>query len=707
MFTTSRRPFLRAATVAVTALLALAGSPVPPASAAVTTDTFVTVIGGGDDEIGWSTRQLFHAGNATITATRQTYGLEVVADGGTNDTTFTFRLYAPATEVLAPGTYLDRFAAWSTTTGCGSTVESRVVVSDVAIAEDGTVQRFAATYEHLCSYGNTHPVVGQIAFGQPAVSDVLVAATRSEWGSEYPGTAGRSMPVWVVNRGDAAIEVGTPALGGAHAADYSLVSNGCGVLAAGAMCTVTLGFTPSAGGQRDATLALDAAGAREVALSGRGVPGHSAIHVYSDVGDRVGQGGQFHIVPPARTVFASGDPSQVAFAAPAADGGPDWTFVLGAPSGKTLTPGTTYSTVAGARLDALRWNSRCPQDPYGDERIGSFTVVEATFRDGTGKLETFAATFVQRCKSSTQALRGWIAWRAAEPNVPPPAANAPVSGLRPWVGRDTVSLTWTNPASPTFTHVIVRGAEGSVPPASTSQGFEVYVGPGSSAGLRALFPGSSYSFSVWARDLHGSLSPVRTTTVRGTTILLSATPVTRYGQYSTVSAKLLETATRRAVTNTTVDFLVRKKGSLAWSFYGTAYTDAYGVAKVSQRLNATYEWQAMFDGASLHLGSYAGPVTTTVTYAVAATLSATSVRRYASVTVKGAVSPARPGQYVYLQRYSAGAWRNVATIRLTSASAYSYVFRPSSAGTWQYRVYKPGDASLAAGASPTRTLTVT
>jgi hypothetical protein len=387
--------------------------------------------------------------------------------------------------------------------------------------------------------------------------------------------------------------------------------------------------------------------------------------------------------------------------------GNDWWLSFFAPTETTLVAGTTYSSDTGAVLSVSRWAHDCPSYYPQTSTVGTITVHEATFRDGTGALETFSASFTQTCRHATATLRGWVSWRATEANRPPTPADQPVSGLKAHPELDSIYLTWTNPTLD-FSHVVVRGAYGGTPPASPTAGFAVYTGQGSSTGISYLVPGASYAFTVFAFDTVGTRSSPRSIVARGTGIFLSANPATlTYGQYTTISAKLVESASRRAVTGRVVEFYVRKKGDVAFSWYKEAYTDGSGIARVHLNPAATYEWQAQFHGEAPHIGSTTGPLTVSVRHNVSGSLSATSVRRYGAVTVKGGVAPGRPGQYVYLQRYYNGAWRNAGTIRLTSASAFSYTFRPSTPGTWQYRVYKPGDSALAAGASPARSLTVT
>ena len=61
---------------------------------------------------------------------------------------------------------------------------------------------------------------------------------------------------------------------GTNAADFNVTSNGCGAVAAGTNCTITVVFTPSLLGAESATLNVLSAGITLTAtLTGTGVPG--------------------------------------------------------------------------------------------------------------------------------------------------------------------------------------------------------------------------------------------------------------------------------------------------------------------------------------------------------------------------------------------------------------------------------------------------
>jgi hypothetical protein len=118
----------------------------------------------------------------------------------------------------------------------------------------------------------------------PVAQPTTVAAASGEvdpasiaFGSIKKGTTGAPRTLLLKNTGNAPLTINEVAIGGVNAADFARVSGGadnCGTsLAAGASCTITLTFTPSAAGQRTGQLRIEnssADGVVLVSLSGSG-----------------------------------------------------------------------------------------------------------------------------------------------------------------------------------------------------------------------------------------------------------------------------------------------------------------------------------------------------------------------------------------------------------------------------------------------------
>ena len=115
--------------------------------------------------------------------------------------------------------------------------------------------------------------------GNPTVTAAPAAAVNPASLSFAATTIGQSaspLATTLSNTGNAALTVGTLSLSGAAAGDYAISGGTCAngtSLAAGASCTVQIGFKPSAAGARGASLVIAhnaTGGSSTVALSGTG-----------------------------------------------------------------------------------------------------------------------------------------------------------------------------------------------------------------------------------------------------------------------------------------------------------------------------------------------------------------------------------------------------------------------------------------------------
>lgn len=100
-----------------------------------------------------------------------------------------------------------------------------------------------------------------------STSALTASATSLTFGNQEVGTS-TTQQITLANNGS-----GTATLSAAASGDFSLPGNTCGSsLAAGASCTLTVGFTPTATGTRTGTLTIQSNGAAiSVALSGTGM----------------------------------------------------------------------------------------------------------------------------------------------------------------------------------------------------------------------------------------------------------------------------------------------------------------------------------------------------------------------------------------------------------------------------------------------------
>lgn len=107
-----------------------------------------------------------------------------------------------------------------------------------------------------------------------AVPGVSLTPTSLSFGDRGVGTPGPTQGVTLKNGGSATLNISSTSVVGSNARDFTIATNSCGVsLAAGASCTIALGFTPGAAGLRSGTLSIsdNAPGApHTVPLNGTG-----------------------------------------------------------------------------------------------------------------------------------------------------------------------------------------------------------------------------------------------------------------------------------------------------------------------------------------------------------------------------------------------------------------------------------------------------
>jgi hypothetical protein len=91
--------------------------------------------------------------------------------------------------------------------------------------------------------------------GAPAVS---FSPTSLTFGAQAIGTTSPPQSITVTNTGNASLFINSAATRGANPLDFTQVSDGCSglTLAAGASCTVSITFSPTASGARSATFIL-------------------------------------------------------------------------------------------------------------------------------------------------------------------------------------------------------------------------------------------------------------------------------------------------------------------------------------------------------------------------------------------------------------------------------------------------------------------
>lgn len=618
---------------------------------------------------------------------------------------------APAGERLTPGAYEN--AAESGTAGPGQPQISLTGFDDTScerqfgrftvhdITDD--LSRFWLTYERRCP-GLDAATFGEVRINVPTQPGLISTASRVEWPADYPGSA-REMHLELLNTGTEPIDLSAPEIAGDP--DFTVGQDNCATIAAAARCRIALRFTAVQAGDRVATLTLDPSGAAaiEVPLRGRGFPGNTVWQAFGDRGNSMLRG-SLSAAPGDGRFYVEGTTEQVRIQVWPANHF-QWALTFTAPAGGALSAGTTLRTGPGetGAMSVRSVGRTCTPGP------GNFTLHELEF-DEVGNVQSVAVTFEDRCLGDTGSLFGTLAIRAVSDPQPLPGfagrAPGPVFSLKALPAFDEVSLTWGALTPPDHAAMVVRGAEGTVAPATAAAGFAVpfsevrstyYVD--NTAVAKRLRPGVAHSFSVFVRDEEGLVSPPTSITVGASAVTLKAsTRTVRYWDQITFTG-MLRSAAGSAVPGQPVEVWCRVPGTTRLFHVGTATTGTGGAYRLTFGPGRIYEYFAFYDGsAAAGLGDVSSGVRVGVAMGVeAADNVGYSVLLGRSFKIGTVVGPSSAGKPVKLQEKIRGKWVTIATKRLRRDNPTVFTVKPTTAGNHKYRVFMPGNRNYADGVS--------
>jgi hypothetical protein len=243
----------------------------------------------------------------------------------------------------------------------------------------------SATLSIVHNAPNSPTTVAISGTGNAAPTPTLsINASSLAFGSQVVGTAGATQSVTVTNSGTAALVFTGLTLSGAAAADFSR-SGTCSTavpVAAGATCTLVLGFTPAATGVRSATLTVASNasnGSATLALSGTGTatpaPAVSLSSSSLAFGSQtVGTSSTVSAVTLTNTGSAALAISSIAAS------GSDFSLSHNCPSSLTAGSACTLSTVfaptvTGARSGSLTITSNASSSPNAVSLSGTGAAV--------------------------------------------------------------------------------------------------------------------------------------------------------------------------------------------------------------------------------------------------------------------------------------------------------------------------------------------
>ncbi len=505
------------------AVLVPGAASISAASASASGNIVITAFSDPGSYIGNGVPQEFDATNASFSGTATPTGLSLSATGGTEGSSWTFIVdpppgtgfrvgYYPKVQMAGNGSQAWGYAGLdigNSSAGCGGRITGWIEVRDLAVS-GSAITRLDLLYEQHCD-GGVYAVFGQIRIGEPQPPGLIVSSDSITWPlipGMGTGTRGDTVPVFVRNTSATPVPIGSAAVRGQAAADYSLSSDTCSglSLAPGASCALDVSFTATTRGARSAALRLPL-GTRtyQVQLDAVVRPGTTSLTLHSQPGDPVGQGNNYSFTGANASLTDMGSSlSGFTGGAVPTSGAATWGVAMSAAPGDIIAAGSTYRDVT-RYVPLAAGNALLVSDTTYTQCnyiTGSFTVRQAVFSPVDDSLENFDGTFIQYCDGASGALTGEMKYDA-EPVLTAPS----VSGLTAVSTGSGLDITWANPASTGYRYTLVRIVS-SASPAGVAPfaGTALYAGTGTSAVAHGLASGQTYTVVAYTVDKYGNSS---------------------------------------------------------------------------------------------------------------------------------------------------------------------------------------------------------
>lgn len=154
-------------------------------------------------------------------------------------------------------------------------------------------------------------------------------------------------------------------------------------------------------------LSLALVAAVTLAAPAHAAPAAGTVSIQGDAGDYITQGLSYAYATPGDRISLSGDAQRVAISIVGANGD-DWTIDAAAPTGQSLTSGTTYTATRYPFNDVGVAGFDYSGEGRGCNTSSSTFTVQTITTDTSGAVTRFAATFEQHCDDQTPAARGQI-----------------------------------------------------------------------------------------------------------------------------------------------------------------------------------------------------------------------------------------------------------------------------------------------------------
>jgi murein DD-endopeptidase MepM/ murein hydrolase activator NlpD len=179
-----------------------------------------------------------------------------------------------------------------------------------------------------------------------------------------------------------------------------------------------------------------------------------------------------------------------------------------------------------------------------------------------------------------------------------------------------------------------------------------------------------------------------------------------YGSQVRLTASLRRDDTATALANKRIRFETRPVGSSTWTELALATTGTDGRARTVTSPRRHQEYRAVYAGSDRWGTSRSRTRTVRVSSTVTASLDHATIRLGRTTYLAGRVRPAPVGATVRLQQRVGDSWTRVETRAVEPDGSYRFRLRPSTGGTFTYRVVRPATETLDRGVSRRRTLTV-
>ena len=429
-------------------LLAWIAATLAPSAAAATTYTAWVIDSGVVEPLGGGQVVTGEAG--TITGSMVAAGRYVVTSTDIFGKPWTFTFVSTAQPTLPVGHYSSATGVMvkQGTKVCIGGGQSFDIIEPPVLDAAGKIKKLAVDFRGNCRADGTGPLVGSLRIGSSLPTSLLRVTSDISFPDTVVGETSAVQEIDVLGVGDATIHVGSAALTGPDA-DQFTIEDGCAghAIAMEDECKIKVWFTPTVTTAKRATVVVptDALeGDRETDLKGYALsiltklP--SAMVMDARDQDPVSRTDRFYDPASSMLVFGGDQGLTVQI-----DG---WSIVFQAEAADPVIRAGTYDHIAiGASegifgFHASRNGSACSPSP--GEIEGSVTILQPPIRDTDLRVLQFAADFEQHCRDMPGTLRGWIRFHSDIP-VPKwtqPKIDLAVSATTAQVG-DTITLTPT------------------------------------------------------------------------------------------------------------------------------------------------------------------------------------------------------------------------------------------------------------------------